>query len=124
MLADRGLEAAISALAARSPLHVDLTVALTARPPAAVETAAYFVVAESLANTGKHAGAHNVAIDLREREGDLVVRVSDDGRGGADSSGNGLGGLRRRVAALDGTFSVTSPRGGPTTVEAVLPCAR
>jgi signal transduction histidine kinase len=124
VLADRGLEAAISALAARSPLHVDLTVALSARPPAAVETAAYFVVAESLANTGKHAGAHNVAIELRERAGELVVRVSDDGRGGADSSGNGLGGLRRRVAALDGTFSVTSPRGGPTTVEAVLPCAR
>ena len=124
VLSDRGLEAAISALTARSPLDAELTVALRSRPPAAVETAAYFVVAESLANTGKHADARSVAIDVREHGDQLVVRVTDDGRGGADPAGNGLAGLRRRVAALDGTFTVTSPAGGPTTVEAVLPCAR
>ena len=124
VLTDRGLEAAISALTARSPLRVTTTVALPTRPPAAVETAAYFVVAESLANTSKHAGAGEVAIDVHEHAHELVVRVTDDGRGGADPSGNGLAGLRRRVAALDGTLTVTSPVGGPTTVEAVLPCAR
>jgi len=123
VLADRGLEAAIWALAHRSPLDVRLSVVLPDRPAPAVETAAYFVIAESLANAGKHAAAETVEISL-ERDGRaLVVVVADDGRGGAEVSGSGLRGLRQRVEALDGELIVTSPAGGPTRVEAVIPCA-
>jgi signal transduction histidine kinase len=122
VLSDRGLEAAISTLADRSPLHVDLSVDLPARPAPAVETAAYFVAAEALANAGKHAGAETVAIDAH-RDGDtLALAITDDGQGGADPNGAGLRGLRQRVEALDGTLTVTSPDGGPTTVRAVIPC--
>jgi signal transduction histidine kinase len=123
VLADRGLEAAIQALAARSPLDVHLSVDLPDRPRPAAETAAYFVVAESLANTGKHAQARKLEIDVHRRNDTLVVKVVDDGRGGADPNGSGLRGLRGRVEALDGTLAVTSPEGGPTAVEAVIPCA-
>jgi signal transduction histidine kinase len=123
VLADRGLEAAISALAHRSPLDVQVSAELPRRPAPAVETAAYFVVAESLANAGKHAEAETVDISLRERGDSLVVAVSDDGRGGADPAGSGMRGLRQRVEALDGKLAVTSPAGGPTRVEAVIPCA-
>src|SRR5262245_29433429 len=123
VLADRGLEAAISALAHRATLDAQVSVDLPRRPAPAVETAAYFVVAESLANAGKHAGADHVEISLRARGESLIVAVVDDGRGGADSSGSGLRGLRQRVEALDGSLNVTSPAGGPTTVEAVIPCA-
>jgi signal transduction histidine kinase len=123
VLADRGLEAAIQALAARSPLDVRLSVDLPDRPRPAAETAAYFVVAESLANTGKHAQARKVEIDLHRREDILVVTVEDDGRGGADPEGSGLRGLRGRVEALDGTLEVRSPQGGPTAIEAAIPCA-
>jgi signal transduction histidine kinase len=122
VLADRGLEAAVSALAARTPLRVDVKVDLPARPPQAVETAAYFVVAEALANSGKHAGAGRIEIGLHERDGCLVVEVKDDGVGGADADGSGLRGLARRVGALDGRLEVVSPTGGPTTVRAVIPC--
>jgi signal transduction histidine kinase len=122
VLADRGLEAAISALANRTPLHVRVMIDVDERPPAPVETAAYFVVAEALANTGKHARAEHVDIAVRRRGGALLVEVVDDGVGGADRSGSGLSGLARRVEALDGSFEVASPPGGPTTVKAVLPC--
>ncbi|HYA08750.1 MAG TPA: sensor histidine kinase [Gaiellaceae bacterium] len=122
VLADRGLEAAISALASRTPLRVNLAVDVPARPPRAVETAAYFVVAEALANTGKHANAQTVDIDVHEDDGRLVVAVVDDGDGGADPAGSGLRGLVNRVHALDGSLEVTSPAGGPTTVRAVIPC--
>jgi signal transduction histidine kinase len=123
VLTDRGLEAAISTLAERTPLDVHVDVSLDERPPETAETAAYFVVAEALANAGKHAGAKKVAIVVR-RDGDaLVAEVTDDGEGGADTNGAGLRGLARRVEALDGTLAVTSPAGGPTTVKAVLPCA-
>jgi signal transduction histidine kinase len=123
VLTDRGLEAAISTLAERTPLDVHVDVSLAERPPEPAETAAYFVVAEALANAGKHAGARNVAIVVR-RDGDaLVAEVTDDGEGGADANGTGLRGLARRVEALDGTLDVTSPAGGPTSVKAVLPCA-
>ncbi len=122
VLADRGLEAAISALADRTPVRVDVVVDVPRRPPRAVESAAYFVVAEALANAGKHADANNVAIDVREDDGKLVVAVVDDGAGGANPNGGGLLGLARRVEALDGELEVISPSGGPTTVRAVIPC--
>jgi signal transduction histidine kinase len=123
VLADRGLEAALSSLANSTPMKVTLSVDLDERPPQAVESAAYFVVAEALANAGKHAQAKR--LDVRVvRTTDLVdVRVEDDGVGGADPEGSGLRGLRRRVEALDGTLSVISPRGGPTRIRAQLPCA-
>jgi signal transduction histidine kinase len=122
VLTDRGLEAALAALVARSPLPVELDVDLPERPPAAQETAAYFVAAEALANATKHAGASRVAVRIARDDGTLVVRVEDDGRGGADADGRGLHGLAQRVAALDGTVRVESPAGGGTVVEAVMPC--
>jgi signal transduction histidine kinase len=121
ILGDRGLGAAVSALAARSPVRVTVSVE-GERPPSAVESAAYFVAAEAIANAGKHAGADHVEVRIVRREGRLVVEIVDDGRGGADPSGGGLRGLRRRVEALDGTLQVVSPEGGPTTVRAELPC--
>jgi signal transduction histidine kinase len=123
VLADRGLEAAIGALADRTPLTVHVDVDVEQRPPAPVETAAYYVVAESLANVGKHAHADRVDIAVRREADELVVEVTDNGTGGADPSGNGLLGLARRVEALDGTLGVQSPVGGPTIVRAVMPCA-
>jgi len=122
VLTDRGLAAAIEALAARTPLDVDVSVKLPQRPPRAVETAAYFVAAEALANAGKHASAGHVDVGIRVDDGNLVVEVVDDGSGGADPAGNGLRGLARRVQALDGTLAVDSPAGGPTTIRAVMPC--
>jgi len=123
ILTDRGLEAALAALVARGPLPVDVHVDLDERPPEAVETSAYFVAAEALANAAKHANASRVDVRVARRGGALVVTVADDGGGGADPDGAGLRGLRGRVEALDGTFRVESPSGGPTIVEAVLPCA-
>jgi len=122
VLADRGLQAAIQALAAASPITVSVSVDATARPKPPVESAAYFVVAESLANAGKHARATHVDVRVT-RVGDVLsVTVTDNGMGGADPSGGGLSGLARRVGALDGTLSVDSPAGGPTTIRAELPC--
>jgi signal transduction histidine kinase len=123
ILTDRGLEAAIAALVARSPVPVALSFDLDERPAGPVEIAAYFVVAEALANATKHAEASRLTVSIRLHENVLDVEVSDDGLGGADPSGAGITGLRRRVEALDGTLQVTSPRGGPTTVRAELPCA-
>jgi signal transduction histidine kinase len=122
ILTDRGLEAALGALVARSPVPVSLDVDVPTRPAPAVETAAYFTVSEALANSIKHAGAARVDIRIVAVDGTLLAEVSDDGRGGADASGRGLHGLRRRLAALDGTLSVSSPEGGPTIVRAELPC--
>jgi signal transduction histidine kinase len=122
VLADRGLEAAISALADRTPLRVNVAVDLPRRPPRAVETAAYFVAAEALTNAGKHAGATQVDIAVHEDRGTLGVEIVDNGVGGADVAGNGLRGLARRVEALDGHLEVVSPSGGPTTIRAVMPC--
>ena len=122
VLSDRGLEAALAALVARSPLPVGVTVDLETRPPASVETAAYFVAAEGLANAIKHARASRVEIRIGRDAGVVTVEVTDDGAGGADPAGSGLAGIRRRVEALDGTFAVESPTGGPTMVRAVMPC--
>jgi signal transduction histidine kinase len=122
ILADRGLEAAITSIAARSPLAVTIEAELPSRPPAAVEGAAYFVVAEALANATKHSDARAVLVRLVLRDRVLAVEIADDGRGGADPQGSGLLGLRRRVEALDGTLTVVSPAGGGTTLHAELPC--
>src|SRR5918994_1481757 len=122
ILTDRGLEPAISALTARSPVPVTLSVDVPERPPATVESAAYFTVAEALANAIKHAHARRVDIRIQSANGRLVAEVADDGAGGADPLGRGLTGLRQRAEALDGTLKVTSPNGGPTTVRAELPC--
>jgi signal transduction histidine kinase len=122
ILTDRGLEAAVAALAARSPVPVTLSVDVRERPAAAVETAAYFTVSEALANAIKHARAGRVDIRIQAANGVLVAEIVDDGGGGADPSGRGLTGLRQRAEALDGSLHVTSPDGGPTTVRAELPC--
>jgi signal transduction histidine kinase len=122
VLADRGLEAALASLASSTPLRVELSVDVSPRPAPAVESAAYFVAAEALANAAKHARAKRVDITIA-RHADLIeLQVRDDGQGGANPEGSGLRGLRRRVEALDGTLSVISPRGGPTTIRAQLPC--
>jgi signal transduction histidine kinase len=121
LLAERGLRAAIEALAARSPLPTTTTFEGDLESVSqGAETAAYFVVAETLTNATKHGDAGHVEISVRRGDG-LEVEIVDDGRGGADPDGAGLTGLRRRVEALDGTLSVTSPIGGPTVVRAELP---
>jgi len=123
VLADRGIGAALASLADRSPLPTTVAVDLAERPPTAVETAAYFVAAEALANATKHSGADRIEIRVARGDNGLEVVVSDDGKGGADPAGSGLVGLRRRVEALDGALTVDSPHGGPTTIRAELPCA-
>ncbi len=123
MLSERGLVEALRALAARSPLPATITADVDSELPERVELAAYFVVAEALTNAAKHSGARRADVRLVREGGRLSVEVSDDGRGGADPRGDGLDGLRKRVAALDGTLRVASPPGGPTLVRAELPCA-
>ncbi|MEE2036920.1 histidine kinase [Nocardiopsis sp. CT-R113] len=116
-----GLEAALTEVARRSPLPVSVRSDLPAPPPGELATAVYFVARESITNAVKHAGAGEVIVHVDGHGGVLDLRVLDDGRGGADPSGSGLTGLARRVQALDGTLSVHSPEGGPTTVRATLP---
>ena len=123
MLAERGLAAALTALAARSPIPARVQLDVPDGLPHAVENATWFVVSEALATAGKHSGARRVLIRVEPGEQSLVVEVSDDGAGGADPGGNGLTGLRKRVEALDGTLTVISPPGGPTAIRAELPCA-
>jgi signal transduction histidine kinase len=123
ILTDRGLDPALSALAARSPVPVELHVDLIRRPPASVEAAAYFVVSEALANVAKHARASRAQVTVRLRDDRLTVQVQDDGVGGADPAGSGLSGLRDRVQTLDGELHLLSPEGGPTVLMVELPCA-
>jgi signal transduction histidine kinase len=122
LLEERGLEAAVAALAARSPVPARATVDVARRPPANVESAAWFVVSEALANTAKHSNAQRATVWVTLRNDSLHVEVVDDGRGSADANGAGLRGLAQRVEALDGTLEVNSPPGGPTVVRAVIPC--
>jgi signal transduction histidine kinase len=122
ILADRGLAAAVDALGTRSPMTVTVDAYLEHRLAPVVETAAYFVAAESLTNVAKHAGGAPARVFLVETDGQLVVEISDDGPGSADAAGSGLTGLRSRVEALDGTLTVTSTPGHGTTVRAELPC--
>jgi signal transduction histidine kinase len=139
ILTDRGLVGAVRALAASwgSPrsseaesggglqvaVDVDRLEADGLRAPAAVEAAAYFVVAEALTNAAKYSGSPRASVRLERLKRGLRVRVADEGRGGADErGGSGLLGVRRRVAALDGTVQVSSPAGGPTVIDVMLPC--
>ncbi|MFC9994657.1 sensor histidine kinase [Nocardia sp. NPDC127526] len=141
VLADRGLASAVSALAARSPIPCVLDVGPSVAPdgpgsvvadsaarpaqrrPAAVEAAAYFVIAEALTNATKHSGAQQLSVRLGGPPELLVVEVSDDGVGAArEIEGGGLAGIRRRAEALDGRMLLSSPPGGPTVVRVELPC--
>ncbi len=124
VLADRGLADAIRALALDSPLRIELAGELAGRPPAPVESAAYFAVCELLANVSKHAEARHTWIDIRHTDGMLRIGVTDNGRGGADAArGSGLSGIERRLAPFDGILAVSSPPGGPTAVTMEIPCA-
>jgi signal transduction histidine kinase len=124
LLADRGLIAALEALAARAPFPVTVEGVPERRLPPAVEATAYFITAEALTNVAKYANASKASVRLSEERGRLRVVVRDDGSGGADPAlGTGLRGLHDRVAALDGRFEVTSSSEG-TTVIAELPLER
>ncbi|SKC41697.1 sensor histidine kinase [Krasilnikoviella flava] len=127
VLSDRGLDAALSALAARSPVPVRVESSPdVSRAGSAAQAAAYFVVAEALTNVAKHAAADTVRVraDVTDDGARLRVVVEDDGRGGAEPSpGSGLAGLRGRVAALDGAFALDSPPGAGTRLTVEVPCA-
>jgi len=124
LLTEQGLEPALRALVARAPVPATLAADITERLPPPVEIAAYFVVAEALANVGKYAHANEANISVRRDNGRVTVEVADDGVGGADvGRGSGLRGLTDRVAALDGTLSVDSPRGRGTRLRVEIPCA-
>jgi signal transduction histidine kinase len=124
VLTDRGLEPAVEELAGRSPLAVEVEAMPRERLPDRVEVAAYFVVAEALANVVKHAGAGRAAVSVVRDNGRAIIEIHDDGRGGTDPErGSGLRGLADRVGALDGHLSCHSPRGAGTTLRAEIPCA-
>ncbi len=122
ILTEQGLGPALDTLARRAAIPVDVDVVPAGRMPAAVETAAYYVAAEGLANVVKHAGATHVRIAVGRSNGRAVVEVADDGSGLADAGGSGLRGLRDRVEALDGRLTVRSVPGAGTTLHAELPC--
>jgi signal transduction histidine kinase len=124
VLSDRGLGDAVRALALDCDLQVEVTADLPGRLEAPVESAAYFTIAEALANASKHANARQVRIDLQHRGNRLLMTVQDDGTGGADPSrGSGLRGVERRLAPFDGVLALNSPAGGPTLVSVEIPCA-
>ena len=127
VLADRGLADAIRALALDTPARIALASDLNGRPPAPVESAAYFAVSELLANVSKHAEATQTWIDIRHADEMLRIGVTDNGHGGAapqdPSRGSGLRGIERRLAAFDGVLAISSPPGGPTAVTMEIPCA-
>lgn len=126
VLADRGLDGAVRALALSNRVPTEVSIRIPGRLPAPVESAAYFAVAEAMANAIKHANAHRMSIRLEytgDGGGRLSIVVSDDGHGGASfEGGTGLRGIARRLSAFDGTVSLDSPPGGPTDVRMSLPC--
>ncbi|HEU5356054.1 MAG TPA: histidine kinase [Actinocrinis sp.] len=123
VLDDRGLDAALSGIAARAPFPVRLSVEVPERAAPAVEAVAYFVVSEALTNIAKHAEATQADVEVVQVHGRLRLRIVDDGVGGADPArGSGLAGLARRAASVDGTFALASPAGGPTVITVELPC--
>jgi PAS domain S-box-containing protein len=123
VLSERGLVAALRALALAAPLEVELATVPDERLPEQVEAAAYYVVAEALANVHKHAGATRVVVHASQEDHRLVVEVADNGVGGADDEGSGLRGLADRVEALGGRLSLDSPPGGGTRLLAEIPVA-
>ena len=124
VLAERGLDGGVRALALTLPLPVQVHARLPGRPAAPVESAAYFAIAEALTNVVKHSGASRAWVGLDHAAGVMRITVSDDGVGGADPRvGTGLPGIQRRLAAFDGTLRVASPPGGPTVLTMELPCA-
>ena len=122
-LAEKGLTGGIEALAYAIPVPVSVASDVAGHPPAPVESAVYFAIAECLTNVVKHSAAERAWVTLRHREGLLRVEVGDDGCGGANPDAPGLAGVRRRLLAFDGTMSVASPAGGPTVVSMEVPCA-
>jgi len=123
VLAERGLDGAVRALALSLPLPVKVEMELPGRPETPVESAAYFATAEALANVVRHSGAKTAAVAIRYADGRLSTVVLDDGVGGANPTrGTGLRGIERRLAAFDGTMTLYSPQGGPTVVTMELPC--
>lgn len=123
ILTDRGLDAALSSLASRAPVRVNLSVEVSHRPPAAVESIAYFIVAESLTNMAKHSEATEASVRVSREGRRVVVEIYDNGVGAAvPGPGGGLAGLADRAATIDGVLSVDSPPGGPTLIRAELPC--
>ncbi|HEY0640354.1 MAG TPA: sensor domain-containing protein [Pseudonocardiaceae bacterium] len=125
VLTDLGLDAALSALAARCPVPVSVDVEARPRPTPTIEAIAYFVVAEALTNVARHSGATAAAVRVRRDDNWLRLVVSDNGLGGADltNGGTGLAGLADRLSAVDGRITMDSPLGGPTVLVAELPCA-
>ncbi|ATY09868.1 sensor histidine kinase [Amycolatopsis sp. AA4] len=123
VLGDRGLDAALSAQAAKSPIPVDVHVDVEPRPPAAVETTAYFIVGETLTNIAKHSGATEATVKVWRSDTHVITEITDNGHGGAEvRPGGGLAGLADRAATIDGVITVVSPVGGPTVIRADLPC--
>jgi signal transduction histidine kinase len=125
VLDGRGLDAALSALIVSCPIPVSLHVDISQRPDPVREAAAYYVAAEAITNIAKHASARSATVTVDAKDHNLRVVVEDDGDGGARiEPGGGLAGLDARIRSIDGTFTVSSPPGGPTRVEAVIPCER
>ncbi|MER7504032.1 histidine kinase [Nonomuraea pusilla] len=123
VLNDQGLDAALSGVAARTPVPVRLRVDIADRASPTIEAVAFFVVSEALTNIAKHASATRAEVRVRRAGERLLVSVTDDGRGGAAlDRGTGLRGLAQRIRSVDGTFELSSPPGGPTTIEVELPC--
>jgi signal transduction histidine kinase len=123
VLTDRGLDAAISAIAGRSPIPVEVDVNLRERLPEEVEGTAYFVVVESLTNVARHSGATTARVRIYREDNWLRIIIEDNGRGGADpDQGSGLRGLRDRIAALEGSFAYVSPEGRGTRISVEIPC--
>ncbi|MCE7008246.1 sensor histidine kinase [Kibdelosporangium philippinense] len=127
VLGDRGLDAALSSLAAKSPVPVEVQVedglSSDRRPPAAVESTAYFTVAEALTNIAKYSNASQASVLVHREDNKVVVQITDNGLGGAETRpGGGLAGLADRAATIDGVLTVVSPIGGPTVIRADLPC--
>ncbi len=118
-----GLEEALGGVAERCAIPLRTRFDVDGPLPRPVETAAYFVVSESVTNAAKHSSASAISVAVTRDEARLTVRVEDDGTGGAGETGSGLTGLRSRVGALDGVLHIHSPLGGPTTITAELPCA-
>jgi len=124
VLAERGLDGAVRALALSLPVPITVDIDLPGRPDTPVESAAYFAVAEALTNMIRHSRAHTGSVSIRHVDGALTTVVTDDGTGGADpAAGTGLRGIERRLAAFDGTMALSSPPGGPTVITMELPCA-